>query len=130
MRTMTMHFERVFAVTDAVTWILTADDWNAQIHVSRDGNSTLLHTLRNRNPERMVRPAESMTTDFAALCIAAGIDTPRPRDTHLCFAHELLWLLNESSTQFDDLIIMATDEMMEALHAIGTQGFRARVMPK
>src|ERR1700712_763900 len=123
MRTMTMHFERAFAVNDAVTWILTADDWNAQIHVSRDGNSTLLHTLRNRNPERMVRQAEPATDDFAQLCVAAGIAAPRPRDTHLCFAHELLWPLNESSTQFDDFIIMAEDEMMEALHAIGTRGF-------
>ena len=90
-----MHFERAFAVNDAVTWILTADDWNAQIHVSRDGNSTLLHTLRNRNPERMVRQAEPATDDFAQLCVAAGIAAPRPRDTHLCFAHELLWLLNK-----------------------------------
>ncbi|HEY4942071.1 MAG TPA: hypothetical protein VII56_11655 [Rhizomicrobium sp.] len=115
-------------MSDSVTWILTADDWNAQIHVSRDGCSTLLHTVRNRIPERMVRQVEA--TDFTDFRIAAGLGTARPRDTHLCFAHELLWLLSEGAETgaFDCLVIMATPAMMEALNAIGAPGIRERVI--
>ena len=117
-------------MSDSVTWILTADDWNAQIHVSRDGCSTLLHTVRNRIPERMVRHAVSDAADFAEMRTAAGLPVARPRDTHLCFAHELLWFLSEAAEAdtFDGLVIMATPAMMDALNAISAPRLRERVI--
>jgi hypothetical protein len=96
---------------DSVTWILTADDWNAQIHVSRSGMSFLLHTLRNRLPE----PFEE-TID----------GEPEARSTHLCFAHDILWLLSEGD--YDGLIIMATPAMTAALAQIGAPLVRKRVL--
>jgi hypothetical protein len=110
-------------VSDSTTWILTADDWNAQIHVSRDGLSTLLHSVRNRIPERMVRHAEA--PDFAEFRALTG---SRPRDTHLCFAHELLWWLSEEADAYDGLIIMATPAMLEALTSISAPRIRDRVI--
>lgn len=116
------------ALDDTSIWILIADDWNAQIHVSRDGSSSLLHSLRNRLPERILRHAESEADDFAQFRSAAGLPAIRPRDTHLCFAHELLWLLSDGA--FDGLIVMATAEMMEALNAIGAPAVRERVIAR
>jgi hypothetical protein len=116
------------AVDDTVIWILIADDWNAQIHVSRDGSSSLLRSLRNRFPERILRHTESEADDFAQFRDAAGLPAIRPRDTHLCFAHELLWLLGDGA--FDGLIVMATAEMMEALNAIGAPAVRERVIAR
>jgi hypothetical protein len=115
-------------VNDSVIWILTADDWNAQIHVSRDGSSTLLHTVRNRLPERIVARSDREADDFAEFRSVAGLPAVRPRDTHLCFAHELLWLLSESA--YDGLIIMATAEMMEALASIGAPAVRERTIAR
>ena len=122
-------------MSDSVTWILTADDWNAQIHVSRHGSSTLLHTIRNRIPERIVRRAETAdgeSADFAQFRTAAGLPAERPRDTHLCFAHELLWLLGEgaSTGAYDGLIIMATPAMMEALNSIASPASAERVIAR
>jgi protein required for attachment to host cells len=115
-------------VSDSVTWILTADDWNAQIHVSRDGLSTLLRTVRNRTPERMVRQADSEAPDFAEFRALTGLAPARPRDTHLCFAHELLWLLSEEAEAYDGLIIMATPAMLDALTSIGAPRIRDKVI--
>ncbi len=115
-------------MSDSVTWILTADDWNAQIHVSRDGLSTLLRTVRNRIPERMVRRADSDAADFAEFRALTTGPAPRPRDTHLCFAHELLWLLGEEADAYDGLIIMATPAMMDALTSISAPRIRDRVI--
>ncbi len=115
-------------MSDSTTWILTADDWNAQIHVSRDGLSTLLLTVRNRTPERMVRQADSEAPDFADFRALTGLAPSRPRDTHLCFAHELLWLLSEETEAYDGLIIMATPAMMEALTSIGAPRIRDKVI--
>jgi len=115
-------------VNDSVIWILTADDWNAQIHVSRDGSSQLLHTVRNRLPERIVPRADGEGDDFAEFRSVAGLPAIRPRDTHLCFAHELLWLLGEGA--YDGLIIMATAEMMEALASIGAPTVRERTIAR
>jgi len=114
-------------VSDSTTWILTADDWNAQIHVSRDGLSTLLHTVRNRIPERMVRPANS-DAELGELRMLSGFAPSRPRDTHLCFAHELLWLLSEEVEAYDGLIIMATPAMLDALTSISAPRIREKVI--
>jgi hypothetical protein len=118
----------VQAVNDSTIWILTADDWNAQIHVSRDGSSQLLHTVRNRLPERIVPRSDGEGDDFTEFRDVAGLPAVRPRDTHLCFAHELLWLLSEGA--YDGLIIMATAEMMEALASIGAPSVRERVIAR
>ena len=115
-------------MNDSVIWILTADDWNAQIHVSRDGSSQLLHTVRNRLPERIVPRADGEGDDFAEFRSVAGLPAIRPRDTHLCFAHELLWLLGEGA--YDGLIIMATAKMMEALASTGAPSVRERVIAR
>jgi hypothetical protein len=115
-------------MNDSVTWILTADDWNAQIHAGGNGISTLLHTMRNRLPERMTRAHDACADDFAAFEALAGTALSRPRDTHLCFAHELLWLLDEYAGAYDGLVIMATPAMMEALGAVVAPQIRARVI--
>ncbi len=115
-------------MNDSVIWILTADDWNAQIHVSRDGASSLLHTVRNRLPERIVPRTDGEGDDFAVFRDVAGLPAVRLRDTHLCFAHELLWLLSDGD--YDGLIIMATAEMMEALASIGAPTVRERTIAR
>lgn len=112
---------------ETVTWILTADDWNARIHVSRDGISTLLHSVRNRNPERIGAPDRD-DADFRAFEECLGL--PRPRATHLCFAHELLWLLGENAQRYDGLIVMATQAMMDALTGIGAATVRDRIVAR
>jgi hypothetical protein len=81
----------------------------------------------------MVRRASSQDgegADFREFLERAGLQVSRPRDTHLCFAHELLWLLNEgaSAGAYDGLIIMATPAMKEALDSIGAPAIRGRVI--
>ena len=106
------------ALHDNVTWILTADDWNAQIHVSRNGMASLLHTLRNRLPEPLDWREAATDSDEPV--------KPAARSTHLCFAHEILWLLSEGD--YDGLIILATPAMTAALAAIHAPAVRERLM--